>query len=55
MIYFDSVDAKATRIRQVSMGFGADNESKKMRQFFDQANASTLAALQKRFASTPEQ
>ena len=51
VIYFESVDSKATRIREVSMGFGAGDESLKMRQFFDRGNASTLAALQKRFAS----
>jgi uncharacterized protein YndB with AHSA1/START domain len=54
VIYFDSVDTKSTRIREVSMGFGADDESRKMRQFFDWGNASTLAALQKRFASAPK-
>jgi len=54
VIYFEAVDGTQTRIREVSMGFGADEESQKMRQFFDQGNASTLIALQKRFASTPQ-
>lgn len=51
VIYFDAVDGAKTRIREVGMGFGADDESQKMRQFFDRGNAYTLVALQKRFAS----
>ena len=53
VVYFEPIDAKTTRVREVSMGFGLDEESQKMRQFFDQGNAATLAALQSRFASTP--
>jgi uncharacterized protein YndB with AHSA1/START domain len=53
VIYFESIDPNATRVRQVSMGFGTDEESVKMRQFFDRGNAFTLAELQKRFASAP--
>lgn len=49
VIYFEALDATSTRIREVSMGFGADDESQRMRQFFDQGNAYTLAELQKRF------
>ncbi len=51
VVYFDAVNAKTTRVREVSMGFGPDEESQKMRQFFDGGNAATLTALQKRFAS----
>jgi uncharacterized protein YndB with AHSA1/START domain len=51
VMYFEPVDAKTTRVRVVSLGFGADEESQKMRQFFDRGNAATLAALQQRFAS----
>lgn len=54
VIYFDAVDPTKTRIREVSMGFGSDDESQKMRQFFDRGNAFTMAALQKRFAATPQ-
>lgn len=53
VIYFEAVDSTKTRIREVSLGFGADEESQKMRRFFDQGNAATLAALQQRFASRP--
>jgi hypothetical protein len=31
------------------MGFGADEESQKMKEFFKQGNAYTLVQLQKRF------
>jgi hypothetical protein len=31
------------------MGFGSDDESKKMREFFNRGNAVTLQRLQKRF------
>jgi len=51
VIYFEPVGSTATRIREVSMGFGTDDESQKMRQFFDRGNAATMAALQKRFGS----
>lgn len=54
VIYFESIDAKTTRIREVSLGFGPDDESQKMRQFFEGGNAATLAALQQRFAATPK-
>jgi uncharacterized protein YndB with AHSA1/START domain len=53
VIYFEEIDARKTRIREVGMGFGTDEESQRMRQFFDRGNAVTLAALQKRFGSTP--
>lgn len=51
VIYLERVDAKSTRVREVTMGFGTDDESQKMRQFFDRGNTVTFAALQKRFAS----
>ncbi len=52
VIYFEPVTAGTTRVREVSMGFGSDEESQKMRQFFDRGNAMTMAALQKRFAGS---
>jgi len=39
-----------TRIRAASMGFGTDEESVKMRKFFEDGNASTLSVLQNNFA-----
>ena len=50
VVYFEVQGEKATRVRVVSMGFGNDDESKKMRQFFNRGNAFTLQLLQKRFA-----
>ncbi len=41
---------KATRVREVNTEFGNDDESKKMRDFFNRDNAYTLQRLQKRFA-----
>lgn len=51
VIYFDAVESMKTRVRVVSMGFGADDESQRMRQFFDRGNAYTVLALQKRFGT----
>ena len=51
VVYFDAQGEKATRVRVVSMGFGKDDESKKMREFFNRGNAFTLQLLQKRFAA----
>jgi uncharacterized protein YndB with AHSA1/START domain len=50
VVYFIPEGDKATRVREVSMGFGSDDESKKMREFFNRGNAFTLQRLQKRFA-----
>jgi uncharacterized protein YndB with AHSA1/START domain len=51
VLYFEAQGEKATRVRVVSMGFGKDDESKKMRAFFNRGNAFTLQLLQKRFAA----
>lgn len=50
VIYFEAAGPRATRVRFVGLGFGADEESKKMRVFFDRGNAYTLKKLQERFA-----
>ena len=50
VVYFTPEGDSATRVREVSMGFGSDDESKKMREFFNRGNAFTLQRLQKRFA-----
>ena len=49
VVYFEAQGEKATRVRGVSMGFGNDEESKRMREFFQHGNAVTLERLQKRF------
>ena len=51
IIYFEAISPRATRVRFVGLGFGDDEESKKMRAFFDRGNAFTLKKLQERFAS----
>ena len=51
VIYFEPDGPKTTRVRIVGLGFGDDEESKKMRAFFDRGNAFTLKKLQERFAS----
>ena len=40
-----------TRIREVCLGFTAEEESRRMREFFNYNNAVTLDLLQKRFAA----
>ena len=51
VVYFEAVGENSTRVREVSMGFGDDDESKKMREFFKRGNAFTLQQLQKRFTA----
>jgi uncharacterized protein YndB with AHSA1/START domain len=41
-----------THIRIASMGYGSDEESKAMRRFFEQGNASTIKELQDHFDKT---
>ena len=50
VIYFEAAGPQTTRVRFVGLGFGSDEESKKMRAFFDRGNAYTLKQLQGRFA-----
>ncbi len=49
VVYFEAHGDKATRVREVCMGFSEDDESKKMREFFDHGNTITMEHLQKRF------
>ena len=50
VVYFEADGEKATRVREVSMGFGDDDESRKMREFFKRGNEYTLQKLKERFA-----
>src|SRR5262245_40680802 len=50
VIYFEADTPTTTRLRVVGLGFGDDEESQKMRTFFDRGNAVTLKKLQERFA-----
>lgn len=50
VIYFTEVDANKTAVREVSLGFGSDEESQRMREFFNRGNAATMKELQRYFA-----
>lgn len=50
VIYFAPAAPSRTNIREVSLGFGTDQESQRMRTFFTQGNATTLSQLQRHFA-----
>lgn len=50
VIYFDELGPKQTRVTVVGLGYGTDEESKKLREHFDKGNAFTLEQLRKRFA-----
>lgn len=52
VVYFEALSPLKTRLREVSLGFGDDDESKKMREFFDRGNAATLAQLQDHFSGS---
>jgi uncharacterized protein YndB with AHSA1/START domain len=51
VIYVDEADGGKTRVRVVGLGYGTDEESKKMRAFFKQGNAWTLSRLRKKFGA----
>ena len=49
VLYFQPTPDGKTLLRIVGMGFGADDESQRMKAFFMQGNAYTLTQLQKHF------
>jgi uncharacterized protein YndB with AHSA1/START domain len=49
VLYFQPTAEGKTTLRIVGMGFGKDEESQKMKAFFEQGNAYTLTQLQKHF------
>jgi uncharacterized protein YndB with AHSA1/START domain len=51
VVYFEAQGRHATKVREVCMGFGTDDESKRMREFFKRGNAVTLEELQKHFTT----
>jgi uncharacterized protein YndB with AHSA1/START domain len=50
VVYLDEAGPGRTRVRIVGLGYGSDDESKKMRAFFEKGNAYTLQKLQEHFA-----
>ena len=51
VLYFSPASPGRTNVREVTLGFGPDPESQRMRAFFNHGNASTLSQLQRRFAA----
>lgn len=49
VLYFQPAPEGGTRLRIVGLGFGSDDESHRMKEYFRQGNAYTLARLQKHF------
>ncbi len=52
VVYFTPEGGK-TRIREVTMGFGADQESQQLRTFLEGGNRMLLERLQKHFSKRP--
>ena len=48
-IYLEPAEPARTRLRVVGLGFGPDEESQKMRAFFEKGNAVTVDQLRRRF------
>lgn len=55
VLYLDEAGPGRTRLRVVSLGFRPDEESQRMRAFFDRGNTATLQALQRRFPAKSHQ
>jgi uncharacterized protein YndB with AHSA1/START domain len=51
VIYFEDAGPSLTRLRLVGTGYGDDEESQKLRKFFEYGNAYTLKKLQEKFAA----
>jgi uncharacterized protein YndB with AHSA1/START domain len=49
VIYFEDAGPNKTRLRLVGLGYGDDEESKKLRAFFEKGNAYTLQKMQEHF------
>jgi uncharacterized protein YndB with AHSA1/START domain len=49
VLYFQATPEGGTILRIVGLGFGSDDESQRMKEYFRQGNAYTLARLQKHF------
>jgi uncharacterized protein YndB with AHSA1/START domain len=50
VLYFEEAGPKQTRLRLVGLGYGSDEESQKLRAFFEKGNAYTLKKMQEHFA-----
>ena len=54
VLYFEDAGHSLTRLRIVGIGYGDDEESQKLRSFFDKGNSYTLKKLQEKFVKTAE-
>jgi uncharacterized protein YndB with AHSA1/START domain len=52
VIYFESVAPEETLVRVAAHGFSTDEESQRMRAFFEQGNAATIRQMQDRIGAT---
>src|SRR5262249_22462324 len=50
VVYFEEAGPNRTRVRVVGLGYSADEESRKLRAFFEKGNAYTLKKLQEHMA-----
>jgi uncharacterized protein YndB with AHSA1/START domain len=50
VLYFEDLGLSRTRLRLVGLGYGNDEESRKLRNFFDKGNTYTVKKLQEHFA-----
>jgi uncharacterized protein YndB with AHSA1/START domain len=55
VLYFTAAGPNRTNVRGVTLGFGADPEAQRMREFFSGGNATTMNRLMKHFADRAEQ
>ena len=55
VIYLEDVGPARTRLRVVGIGYGDDDESRKLREFFNRGNAYTLKKLQEKFTGKGKQ
>jgi uncharacterized protein YndB with AHSA1/START domain len=54
VVYFEDAGQGRTRVTTVCLGFTDDEESRKMRKFFESGNDVTMKRLQKRFEKAKE-
>ena len=54
VIHLDDAGPGRTRLRIVGVGYGDDEESRKLRAFFEAGNGYTIKKLQAKFAGTKE-
>ena len=54
VVHFEPIGSSQTKVEIIGLGYGSDDESRKLREFFDKGNAYTLKKLQEKFASKVE-